>query len=243
MTSETLQINQILTTLERGKVDVAGRFLWGSNYTFLVEVITEKETIAAVYKPSRGERPLWDFPRGTLAAREVAAYLTSQALGWNLVPPTVLREEGPAGPGSLQLYVDADVEHHYFTFSEDEKQRLRHVALFDVLINNADRKGGHVLMSPDGHIWSIDHGVCFHQDDKLRTVIWDFASESIPDDLLANTQVFYRLLLDDKGIKKKYLELLSEKEFEALIRRTARVLEDRCFPEPFTDRPYPWPMV
>ena len=181
--SETLQVNQILTTLEQGKVDVKGRFLWGSNYTFLVDVTKGKVAIAAVYKPSRGERPLWDFPRGTLAAREVAAYLTSQALGWNLVPPTVLREEGPAGPGSLQLYVDADVEHHYFTFSEDEKQELRHVALFDVLINNADRKGGHVLMSPDGHIWSIDHGVCFHQDNKLRTVIWDFACERIPDEL------------------------------------------------------------
>lgn len=243
MMSEILQINQILSTLKQGKMDVTGRFLWGSNYTFLVEVSTGKETLAAVYKPSRGERPLWDFPRGTLAAREVAAYLTSQALGWHLVPPTVLREEGPAGPGSMQLYVDADVEHHYFTFSEDEKQRLRHVALFDVLINNADRKGGHVLMSPDGHIWSIDHGVCFHQDDKLRTVIWDFACESIPDELLVNTQGFYHLLLDDEELQKKYIELLSEKEFEALIRRTARVLEDRCFPEPFTDRPYPWPMV
>lgn len=240
---ETLHINQIFSILSNGKIDVAGRFLWGSNYTFLVEVKSKEDTLAAVYKPSRGERPLWDFPIETLAAREVAAYLTSQALGWDLVPPTVLRQEGPAGPGSLQLYVDADVEHHYFTFNDEEKQRLRPVALFDLLINNADRKGGHVLMSPDGHIWSIDHGICFHQEDKLRTVIWDFANEFIPDDLLTDTEKFYHSLQNDLELQKKYLELLSKSELKALVRRTRRVLEDRCFPEPFTDRPYPWPMV
>lgn len=241
--NETLKIDQIISVLIHGKIEIAGRFLWGSNYTFLVSVKGGEETLAAVYKPSRGERPLWDFPRETLAAREVAAYLTSQTLGWDLVPPTVLRKEGPAGPGSLQLYVDADAEHHYFTFSEEEKQRLRPVALFDLLINNADRKGGHVLMGSEGHIWSIDHGICFHQEDKLRTVIWDFANEFIPDDLIADTRTFYDLLLSEVELQQEYLELLSEKEFRALIRRTKRVLEDRCFPEPFTDRPYPWPMV
>jgi uncharacterized repeat protein (TIGR03843 family) len=243
MMNETLKIDQIISVLIHGKIEIAGRFLWGSNYTFLVSVKGGEETLAAVYKPSRGERPLWDFPRETLAAREVAAYLTSQTLGWDLVPPTVLRKEGPAGPGSLQLYVDADAEHHYFTFSEEEKQRLRPVALFDLLINNADRKGGHVLMGSEGHIWSIDHGICFHQEDKLRTVIWDFANEFIPDDLIADTRTFYDLLLSEVELQQEYLELLSEKEFRALIRRTKRVLEDRCFPEPFTDRPYPWPMV
>ena len=241
--SEKLQIDPLITLLTQGEIEIAGRFLWGSNYTFLVEVKNAQEAVTAVYKPSRGERPLWDFSRGTLSAREVAAYLTSQALGWNLVPPTVLRQEGPAGPGSLQLYVDADVEHHYFTFNEEEKQRLRPVALFDLLINNADRKGGHVLMSPDGHIWSIDHGICFHQHDKLRTVIWDFANEFIPDDLLANTETFLRALTDDKELKAKYLKYISDEEFHALIQRTKRVLRERCFPEPFTDRPYPWPMV
>jgi uncharacterized repeat protein (TIGR03843 family) len=243
MMSEKLQIDQIISILSHGKINVTGRFLWGSNYTFLTEVKSEGESVAAVYKPSRGERPLWDFPRETLAAREVAAYLTSQALGWDLVPPTVLRKEGPSGPGSLQLYVDVDVEHHYFTFSDEEKQRLRPVALFDLLINNADRKGGHVLMSPDGHIWSIDHGICFHQEDKLRTVIWDFANEFIPEDLIADTQMFYDRLVNDTELQQRYIDLLSEGEFHALIRRTERMLEDRCFPEPFTDRPYPWPMV
>jgi uncharacterized repeat protein (TIGR03843 family) len=243
MMTEKLQTDQILSILSYGKIDVTGRFLWGSNYTFLAEVRSEEESISAVYKPSRGERPLWDFPRETLAAREVAAYLTSQTLGWDLVPPTVLRKEGPAGPGSLQLYVDADSEHHYFTFNDEEKQRLRPVALFDLLINNADRKGGHVLMSPDGHIWSIDHGICFHREDKLRTVIWDFANEFIPDDLITDIEQFYHLLVNDMDLQQKYVDLLSEGEFHALIRRTERVLEDRCFPEPFTDRPYPWPMV
>jgi uncharacterized repeat protein (TIGR03843 family) len=241
--SERLQIDQIISILTHGKIHIAGRFLWGSNYTFLVEVKSSEETLAAVYKPSRGERPLWDFPRETLAAREVAAYLTSHALGWDLVPPTVLRQEGPAGPGSLQLYVDAEPEYHYFNFSDEEKQRLRPVALFDLLINNADRKGGHVLMGPDGHIWSIDHGVCFHHEDKLRTVIWDFANEFIPENLIADTQKFYQLLLHDVELQQKYTDLLSEKEFKALIRRTERVLEDRCFPRPSSGRPYPWPMV
>ena len=243
MTNIGPQIDEILIILTDGKVKIVGRFLWGSNYTFLAEIKGTKETIPAVYKPSQGERPLWDFPRGTLAAREVAAYLTSRTLGWDLVPPTVFRQEGPAGPGSLQLFVDADVEHHYFTFSEEEKQRLRPVALFDLLINNADRKGGHVLMSPDGHIWSIDHGICFHQEDKLRTVIWDFVNEYIPEDLLEDTHNFYRNLLDDKELQQKYIDLLSEKEFQALVQRTERVLEEKCFPEPFTERPYPWPML
>jgi len=241
--NETLQIDQIHHILATGEIEIAGRFMWGSNYTFMAEVKSSDVTIAVVYKPSRGERPLWDFPRASLAEREVAAYLTSQSLGWNLVPPTVLREDGPAGSGSLQLYVDANAEHHYFTFSEDEKQQLRHVALFDVMINNADRKGGHVLMSPDGHIWSIDHGVCFHQEDKLRTVIWDFACEPIPEELLADTRAFQEKISNDHSLQKNYLDLISEVEFQALINRTQRVLEERFYPEPISDRPYPWPLV
>jgi len=241
--NQILHIDEIHNILTTGEIEITGRFMWGSNYTFLVEVKNLQETIAAVYKPSRGERPLWDFPRATLAAREVAAYLTSQSLGWKLVPPTVLRQDGPAGSGSLQYYVDADVEHHYFTFSEPEKQRLRHVALFDILINNADRKGGHVLMSPDDHIWSIDHGVCFHHHNKLRTVIWDFACEPIPETLLRDTEEFYEKLLSDDGLKERYLDLLSEEEFFALKNRTRLVLEDPFYPEPLSDRPYPWPLV
>jgi uncharacterized repeat protein (TIGR03843 family) len=241
--NETLQVDKIHQILSTGEIEISGRFMWGSNYTFLVEVKSSDVTIHAVYKPSRGERPLWDFPPASLASREVAAYLTSQALGWNLVPPTVLRPDGPAGSGSLQLYVDADADLHYFSFSEDEKQRLKHVALFDILINNTDRKGGHVLMSPDGHIWSIDHGVCFHKEDKLRTVIWDFACETIPEALLADTRSFHEKLLNDQDLKEKYLAFISEDELSSLLKRTNRVLEERIFPEPDTDRPYPWPLV
>jgi uncharacterized repeat protein (TIGR03843 family) len=240
---ETLQVDEIQHILSTGEIEISGRFMWGSNYTFLAEVKSDELSIAAVYKPSQGERPLWDFPPASLASREVAAYITSQALGWNLVPPTVLRPDGPVGEGSLQLYVDADVEHHYFTFSEEEKQQLKHVALFDILINNTDRKGGHVLMSPEDHIWSIDHGVCFHRDDKLRTVIWDFASEAIPETLLADVRTFQEKLLNDRDLQDAYLALISEAEFVALVNRTNRVLEDKCFPEPISDRPYPWPLV
>jgi uncharacterized repeat protein (TIGR03843 family) len=241
--SERLPIDQILTILAEGEMQISGRFLYGSNYTFLVQVHTPQDSIAAVYKPSRGERPLWDFARGTLAAREVAAYISSQALGWELVPPTVFREEAPAGSGSLQLYVDVDLEHHYFNFSELEKQRLRPVALFDLLVNNADRKGGHVLISPEGHIWSIDHGICFHREDKLRTVIWDFSNEIIPDELLENVRSFLEKLKNDDGLRREYLKLLSTDEIDALVRRAERLLRERYFPQPESEWSYPWPLV
>jgi len=195
----------------------------------------------AVYKPLRGERPLWDFPDGTLAAREVAAWEASQALGWGLVPPTVFRQDGPAGPGSLQLFLDLDPERHYFTFSEQEKEGLRPAAAFDILINNADRKGGHVLLAPDGHVWLIDHGVCFHHEPKLRTVIWDFAEEPIPDTLLRDVDRFRRGLAGE--LRSVFADLLSGIEVEALDRRAARILESGTFPMPGPSRPYPWPLV
>ncbi len=234
---------EILLALRRGQVHLAGEFLWGSNHTFLVQVEYAETRIPAVYKPQRGERPLWDFPRGTLAAREVAAYVTSQALGWDIVPPTVLRQEGPSGPGSLQFFVDADPEHHYFTFSQDEKQRLRPAAIFDLLVNNADRKAGHVLIDRSGHLWLIDHGVCFHQEPKLRTVIWDFVGETFPEAQLRDLAAFHRRLLGDPDLRARYNELLSPSEVEALIRRVEALLRDRRFPEPGPGRPYPWPLV
>ena len=233
-------IKEILLT---GEVRIAGRFLWGSNYTFLAEVLYKDDTLAAVYKPSRGERPLWDFATGTLAAREVAAYLTSNSLGWELVPPTVLRSDGPAGPGSLQLYVDANVDHHYFSFTDEEKDRLRPIAAFDLVINNADRKGGHIIIGIDDHIWSIDHGVCFHIEDKLRTVVWDFASESIPATILEDLQQFHHCLGVDESLKVEYLELISEAEFDALRTRVDYLLSNPVFPQPTTQWSYPWPLV
>ena len=232
-----------LPILSTGALELKGQFVWGSNYTFLVQASLGSEIVPGVYKPARGERPLWDFPEGTLAQREVAAFVVSRALGWDLVPPTVLRTDGPAGPGSLQLFVDADPERHYFKFSEAEKQRLRPVALFDLLINNADRKGGHVLLGESDHLWLIDHGVCFHVEDKLRTVIWDFVGEPIPGELLAGLRTFRRALKDNAAIQAELAALLSASELAALQARAGRLLRLKRFPPPGAGRPYPWPLV
>ena len=232
--------------LRRGRIELTGQFVWGSNSTYLARVVDASGEIPAVYKPSRGEAPLWDFPQGSLAARETAAYLTSRALGWNLVPPTVMRQDGPEGPGSLQLFVGADPERHYFTFTPEEKQRLRPVAVFDLLVNNADRKGGHVLIGEGGQLWLIDHGVCFHFEAKLRTVIWDFIGERIPAHLLRDVGSFRdRLRTGSRpGTMRQDLgALLSTRELKALERRAQRLLDEPCFPSPGRGRPYPWPMV
>src|SRR5712691_10814787 len=153
-----------------------------SNYTFLSEVADPERTVLAVYKPRDGETPLWDFPEGTLCRREVAAYVLSRSLGWPSIPPTVLRE-GPHGPGSVQQFIRFDPTEHFFTLRETRLDDFRAVAAFDVVVNNADRKGGHCLLGEDGTIWLIDHGVCFAVEPKLRTVIWDFAGDPLPESL------------------------------------------------------------
>lgn len=242
------QDSGVLETLQRGKITVKGEFLWGSNYTFLVDVDLEGSHLKGVYKPTRGERPLWDFPAASLARREAAAYQVSESLGWALVPPTVYRRKAPAGPGSLQLYIDHDPEYHYFTFSERDLQRLRPVALFDLVINNADRKGSHILIDPEGHIWLIDHGVCFHVEEKIRTVIWDFAGEPLPEDLCSGLNVFKEGFESLNGkeseleaLLKPYLNLA---EVKAIRERIDRLLAAGRFPPPNPyRRPYPWPQI
>jgi len=231
----------LIDILATGDIQFEGQFVYGSNHTFLTRVRHPAGERLAVYKPQRGERPLWDFPDGTLAAREVAAWQTSQALGWELVPPTVLRDDGPAGPGSVQLFLDLDPERHYFTFSEEEKPVLRTAAVFDLLINNADRKGGHILLGSDGHLWLIDHGVCFHHEPKLRTVVWDFAGEPIPDPLLRDVERFRRSLGGE--LRPSFVELLSAEELDALGQRADLIVEQARFPMPGPGRPYPWPLV
>jgi uncharacterized repeat protein (TIGR03843 family) len=234
----------VIQILKDGELDVTGEFLWGSNYTFAVDINHNGNTLPGVYKPTQGERPLWDFPPESLARREVAAFLVSEALGWNFVPPTIYRADGPFGPGSLQLYVDHDPEYNYFSFNKDDLQRLRPVALFDLLINNADRKGSHILFDPDGHIWLIDHGISFHKDRKLRTVIWDFAGESIADELCSFLVKFEALLLPGTGLRTQLELLLEPQEVSALTRRTQDLLGSRQFPNPHPNRrPYPWPPV
>ncbi len=216
--------------------------MWGSNYTFLVEVQHAGEILKAVYKPTRGERPLWDFPAATLARREVAAYLVSEALGWRLVPPTVYRRQGPIGPGSLQLFIDHDPDYHYFNFREEDRQRLRIVALFDSLVNNADRKGSHILIDPDNRMWLIDHGICFHVEDKLRTVIWDFAGERLPDAFCAELRAFRQKLEPGSDLVNALKPYLSPEEIQALAARASRLLASGQFPNPNPNRRFqPWP--
>ena len=216
----------------------------GSNYTFLVEVTYQDQTYPAVYKPKRGEQPLWDFPESSLAHREVAAYLTSESLGLHIVPFTILRRDGPYGAGSLQQFIDYDPEYHYFNFTDEDKQLLQPVVFFDLLVNNADRKGGHVFFENETHkLFTIDHGICFHEEDKLRTVLWDFAGQQIPDDLLARLA---SISLSAGSLSSKLLAdlepHLSPNEIEALCNRAESILKRRIFPrQPRDRRAMPWP--
>ncbi|GAP15400.1 conserved hypothetical protein [Longilinea arvoryzae] len=235
----------ILAALQNGKLSLKGQFVNGSNYTFLAEVAVSEGVLRAVYKPVRGEQPLWDFPAQSLARREVAAYLVSEALGWELVPPTVYRKRGPLGAGSLQWFVEHDPDRHYFTFSDLEKKRLKPVAVFDMLINNADRKAGHILLGEADHLWLIDHGICFHVEDKLRTVIWDFTGQPIPPDLLEDIRRFLALLESPESPLQTGLRpLLRLAEIRHLAARARRILENPVFAAPDRHyRTYPWPPV
>jgi uncharacterized repeat protein (TIGR03843 family) len=228
----------IQSALSHGKYELTGQFMLGSNYTFLVDVHHEDKTYPAVYKPIRGEQPLWDFPDNSLAQREVAAYQLSEALGFHLVPFTTLRDEGPHGPGSLQQFIEYDVEYHYFNFTAEDREKLRPVVLFDLLVNNADRKGGHVFFEIDTKkLYAIDHGICFHSEDKLRTVIWDFAGEPIPNDLLTPLSQTG----DWRGLLGPYLH---PREVTALCARADSLLKSRVFPSPSQGRrAYPYPPI
>jgi uncharacterized repeat protein (TIGR03843 family) len=239
-----LDSETVLSALREGEITVQGEFVWGSNYTFLADIHHNDTSLTAVYKPSRGQRPLWDFAPATLAHREAAAYLVSRSLGWDLVPPTVYRRRAPVGAGSLQLFVEHDPEYHYFNMTDEDHQRLRPVVLFDLLINNADRKGSHILRDSDGHLWLIDHGLCFHEEDKLRTVIWDFTGEPIPENLLADLSKFSQMLELSPEVSSGLNAHISQSEFLALAERINALLASRHFPDPPEDRrAYPWPPV
>jgi uncharacterized repeat protein (TIGR03843 family) len=234
----------IITTMQTSPLALKGEFVWGSNHTFLVEATSPEGAFLAVYKPTRGERPLWDFPEASLARREAAAFIVSQALGWDMVPPTVYRPDGPFGAGSLQLFIDHDPEYHYFNLKEADRQRLRPVALFDLLINNADRKGSHIIFGPDDHLWLIDHGICFHAEPKLRTVIWDFAGEIFPTALTADLTTFQQKLEPEGDLFAALQPLLEMDEIAALSTRLARLLKRGKFPKPPSNqRPIPWPPI
>ncbi|MGH7278057.1 MAG: SCO1664 family protein [Candidatus Rokuibacteriota bacterium] len=228
-----------LVLLDRGHITVKGRMPCSSNATFLVELAHEAATTLAVYKPGRGERPLWDFPR-RLFRREVAAYRLSEALGWGLVPLTTEREDGPLGEGSLQLFVPADFEQHYFTLREDpaHRERLRQICLFDLVANNADRKGGHCLLGADGLVHAVDNGLCFHAEPKLRTVIWEFGGEAIPGQWRRDLErVVSREVPDDVAA------LLAPAERAALLARARQIVAAERFPADAGEQRYPWPLV
>lgn len=257
-----------LALLAEGELEVVGRLRAASNATLYCQVSLGATSAACVHKPVAGERPLWDFPDGTLASRERAAYLVSEATGWRIVPPTVLRD-GPYGPGMCQLWIEADADERmvglvrghtppdgWFAVAEAlladdqpavlihrDDQRLRQVALFDAVINNADRKGGHVLVAADGHLYGIDHGVSFAVEDKLRTLLWGWAQEPLTEAELA---VLARLeaALDSAAspLRSALSDLLDQAELAATLDRVRELRAARQLPAPAEDRPaVPWP--
>ncbi len=237
--------DEVLELLTHGELEIEGLLPWSSNYTFLATVRHGGRAVLAVYKPRSGERPLWDFPHGTLCLREVATFVVSEALGWSLVPPTVLRD-GPHGIGSVQRFIHADPEAHYFTLQDHPAyaDAFRRIAVFDVVVNNADRKSGHCLLGRDGRIWAVDHGITFHVMPKLRTVIWEFAGEPIPSSILADLEAFRQRLNDGTSLVRTLQRLLSDAEIEALRERVDTLLARRTFPHPDPHRRHiPWPPV
>jgi len=230
----------LLLALQNGEIELKGQFTRGYNYTFLVNIHHAGDEIPAVYKPQKGEQPLWDFPENSLAGREVTAYLVSQALGFGLVPLTVLRD-GPFGLGSLQQYIDYNPNYHYFTFKPADRQRLRPMALFDLLVNNADRKGSHMIFQKRTlRLFGIDHGLCFRVEDKLRTVVWDFAGEDIPPELLSALGSLRSALTSNLSVDLQ--PYLSPDELAALAARADLLLASGKFPLlPEDRRAYPYP--
>lgn len=232
--------HRIEELLARGDVEIRGRIAWSSNDARLVSVADGSGTaMEAVYKPRRGEQPLWDFPPGSLYRREVAAYELARALDWPIVPETVLRADGPLGPGMLQRFVDHDPRVHYFVLLDDRPLELRRFAVFDVVANNADRKAGHCLLArADDRVYGIDHGLTFHAHPKLRTVIWDFAGEPVPPELVEDVTRLVELPLPPR-----LADLLSPFERDALVTRARALATEARFPADPTGRRVPWPLV
>jgi uncharacterized repeat protein (TIGR03843 family) len=230
--------------LRGGRIKPRGLMPDCSNYTYLAHVRGDAgaETLA-VYKPAPGETPLDDFPDGTLGKREVAAYLVSAALNWQVVPPTVYRTDGPMGPGSLQQFIVADLREHYFSLMPSRSDDFRTMAAFDVIVNNADRKSGHCLLDREGHIWGVDNGLTFHSLPKLRTVIWEFAGEEVPARLRGDAQRLEKALIAGEGWVKGLQKLITGAELRALAQRAHRLAQEGRYPEPTSRWAYPWPLI
>jgi uncharacterized repeat protein (TIGR03843 family) len=239
--STTVSDDRARAFLAEGDLEVLGRIPWASNATLLAKVRHRELEGLAVYKPVRGERPLWDFPGGTLYRREVAAYLVSEQLGWRLVPPTLVRD-GPLGVGSLQLYVDADAEVTAFELLAAGNASLPRIAAFDVVTNNADRKAGHCLLAEDEHVWAIDHGLCFHVEPKLRTVLWDLAGRRLEAGDKADLEALAAEATGG-GLGGRLAALLDAGEVAAVAERALALARVGKLPAPSGGRAYPWPLV
>jgi len=235
-----LDVDEALTLLRGGELSVEGRLVDASNATLYCAISGDGMTAACVYKPVAGERPLWDFPDGSLAEREVAAYEVSAATGWSIVPPTVYRD-GPLGPGMVQLWIAEDLTVDVVgMIRRRDGHQLRRVAVFDVVVNNADRKGGHLLPTVGGHVYGVDHGVTFHVEDKLRTVLWQWAGNRLPAEIVADLGALRAQL--DVTLGERLHELLTTREVRRTIRRVERLLATGRHPEPSHDwPPVPWP--
>ncbi|MFL6137175.1 MAG: SCO1664 family protein [Frankiaceae bacterium] len=238
-----LDLEDVLELLRRGELVIEGRLVDASNATLYCAVRADGVEAACVYKPIAGERPLWDFPDGTLAYREVAAYEVSAATGWAVVPPTVLRD-GPLGRGMCQLWIDVDEKVDLPALARSDHPALRRMAVFDAVINNADRKGGHLLPTDDGHVHGVDHGVSFAVEDKLRTLLWRWRGQPLPDeavDVLHRLDAELRGDLRD-GLGGRLRELLAVREVKATRARVRRLLSTGVHPLPNEDWPaIPWP--
>ena len=221
-----------------GEIKISGRLVDASNATLFGSCTHDGDELAVIYKPIAGERPLWDFADGNLASREYASYLLSELIGWNLIPVTVLRD-GPFGEGMVQQWIDIDEDVDLALFYRTDDARLRKLALFDAIINNTDRKIGHLLPTKDGRVLGCDHGVTFHEEDKLRTVLWQWANLPLTDtEKLELTQLLGHLNLRTTEI----VHLVTENEYQALIERVERLLSSGEFPAPSEDWPaVPWP--
>ena len=231
-------LSTTLSLLLKGEMTIEMRMPYSSNATFLVSITDQENTLKAIYKPLRGEKPLWDFEPG-LHRREVAAYLLSEAIGLKFVPPTILRD-GPHGEGSVQLLIDADPNEHYFTIFEqrqDLHDQFRAMCAFDIVANNTDRKSGHVLVDKDSRVWGIDHGLCFAQDFKIRTVIWEFGGEELSSGLLNAIKPLVT------SVPLEVATLLTEQEVMAISERAKWLIDGAAFPVDPSGRHYPWPLV
>lgn len=232
-------MNSVLTFLQEAEIEVEGRLVDASNATLLVTMTLASESKRAIYKPIAGERPLWDFQSGNLASRERAAYLIDQALEFNLIPTTILRD-GPFGPGMVQEWIEIDEAIDLELYFRQRSPELRKVALLDAVINNTDRKIGHLIPDIHGHLFICDHGVTFHEEDKLRTVLWQWSGEELTPQDVANLSHLRAVLLNEEI--PELTSLISGSEYQALVVRISRLIEDKRFPEPNPNWPaIPWP--